>query len=656
MPKVLPSKKPRLFLDDIVFGDWLIKRQDNSFFSLLIYIYKNTPIAHFQFEKGHIKEIDFYQQLSCNKAENISLLSENAPHATLINFYLKTVSIRIYDEALFRKITLNYFHGPQSDYLDYQLPHELIFSAMLPPNMTTELLAILAKENIFSHLLDDKVWTRDFLVNRGNGHVIINAVDLDPTLTSQALTIARLNPAGYLSQNRINLGEHTQKISGTAISKHGQSIRTAFKIFLETNHISYEESPVILEGGNMLTVENPSDPTGKPITIIGENLCFLTAIHRQQREPLSSIENNAKAKIAETMRIQYRQKMNPENKTAKQNTQKPFFYRNLEVDYQKKINYIEKESSGSYVPIPLHIGDIKLAREEISKVLNISLKEMIVIPNSNFHIDMELCPGPNGTIFINSPQMIADITAAENAKSPSMMLVQLNIVAQLFQTAKGDILQAIKNKLIKKGFTVVEVPGTVYTASLIQQAGEDEEDQDQYQLFATMINGLMGRGKNGYFHIAAACPCKALADKFKEILQENGVNNVYFIGDEKEVEVLLKQEGALRCLSVPRNPLFGLFNQAGSTSSKLNLAARDSLSTLKKDIIKLIPDSDDSDSNNEGILRNTQPTLRIYHDNSDDDGEIQRKIKPTLKVYHDNSDDHDDEEENDNRYSSPRSP
>ena len=78
------------------------------------------------------------------------------------------------------------------------------------------------------------------------------------------------------------------------------------------------------------------------------------------------------------------------------------------------------------------------------------------------------------------------------------------------------------------------------------------------------MNGFSGRGKNGYFHITLSSRIKALSDEFERILKENGVNNIYFIGDHEYAEDIIKHEGSLRCMSNPASVIFGHFGSSYS--------------------------------------------------------------------------------------------
>lgn len=52
---------------------------------------------------------------------------------------------------------------------------------------------------------------------------------------------------------------------------------------------------------------------------------------------------------------------------------------------------------------------------------------------------------------------------------------------------------------------------------------------------------------------------KNINDAFQNILWENGVDNVYFLGESnpKQIEEILSHDGSLRCMSTPGSVIFG---------------------------------------------------------------------------------------------------
>src|SRR5205823_604355 len=97
-------------------------------------------------------------------------------------------------------------------------------------------------------------------------------------------------------------------------------------------------------------------------------------------------------------------------------------------------------------------------------------------------------------IFIHDNQMVAnlagkDYTATNNDQSFNAM-----IHASRLHHTGGQILAKNKEKLERKGFKVVKVPGVVWQFN-------KKNTYNNYEMISNFMNGYAGHGKRGNFYI-----------------------------------------------------------------------------------------------------------------------------------------------------------
>lgn len=130
-----------------------------------------------------------------------------------------------------------------------------------------------------------------------------------------------------------------------------------------------------------------------------------------------------------------------------------------------------------------------------------------------------------------------------------------------FATTHEDIFDAIKTILSKHGFEVVDVPGVIYSYN----------ETTKYVMEANFLNGYVGTGKKGVFYITLKSSDDEFCDAFIKTLQNNGIDNVYLLGDEDLSITLLYNCGSFRCLSIPMTPLASLCGSLTTTHNSIIL-------------------------------------------------------------------------------------
>lgn len=512
------SLKQKNWLLDIVKSDSINKS--------LRFTYNETHLITFKLTNGQLSNVEY----GLLKENDIHL--SDIPFIELVNVYL-TLNKNKFSENVFNAMAANYFSGPVTDYLDYKQGHGVIISNLtmqtveeedsysLGDNLfVKELFPILESEGIDHSLLQNEVWLRDMVISKGDGTQILHEKLLLHKIKDDDV-IASHDPNSHMS---IEFPEGVDsKLGGSTIYKVASSDRDKIIAYAEQNNVKHQISKSLVEGGNIISLEWKN----KIFVIISKSLRIPTASYRYQNK-LSSNENIGRLKD------KFSSKNNPHNKS---------FY-----------------STINELNLSIHTGHIKEARQAIEKELNISNEQAVWVSSPDFHIDLMMAVGPEvddkKIIFLHNFSMVEKNARDEFNISQSEYAKNIADAAKMYDEKIGPILKNIKNKLEKKGLTVVEVPGLIMMKEAFE-LDESEETEEKYVCVANFMNGIYGKGKNGNFHITLPCSLPSLQAEFEKILKSYGVDNVYFIGNADISSDLLYLNGSLRCLSVPGSKYFG---------------------------------------------------------------------------------------------------
>lgn len=220
----------------------------------------------------------------------------------------------------------------------------------------------------------------------------------------------------------------------------------------------------------------------------------------------------------------------------------------------------------------------------LAKTLSINPESLLVLPQANYHLDLQIAYFGEGKIALNdyslcirileqmlenpdhyiSRQELQDLNRIINPKSPShnssssffsdSMLNREQILSGMLEIAKkldrlyGHQIEQIFTKLTEQQFTVIRVPGLFYYPEITEHQGRLRTNPIP---IAQFINGLGGKdSNNSCYFLTANSPVEHIKSMFSTYLQNFGVDTIHYLGDTVEAPSFVKdKKGSLRCLT-----------------------------------------------------------------------------------------------------------
>lgn len=424
-----------------------------------------------------------------------TIIDSSAPYSTLLNYYISSSLAGNIDQDSFRKHVFNYLQGPMSDYLDYKLGHGLIIANM-------KFGDIKLKDALFENSLFP------ILKHEGIHYSLLR----DHSIWLRDYVIALGSGVQLIHEEKLINDE-----SFTAAEKIAAS-NTAHHLSLSRKWPNDYKSSL----GGACTSNDTSECTAR-LSI--RKLC--------QNNDVSYHTNTSILEGGNIMTLT--------------KDDKPFViigknlrYLNAKIHSQHKL-----KNNDEVMPC-----DLKNAGIGIEKELLLPSDRILWLKNYEYHIDLYISIGPNNVIFMHNNKLTAALAEKEYINTGSYIAFNVMRNAQTFEKAAGDILESNKSKLIRNGFKVVDVPGIGYHYNA-------KNTDNPYEMIINLMNGYSGQGKNGNFIITLSSCIQTISHAFETILKENGVDNVYFIGETSTVKKILIHDGSLRCMSIPGSVIFG---------------------------------------------------------------------------------------------------
>lgn len=186
--------------------------------------------------------------------------------------------------------------------------------------------------------------------------------------------------------------------------------------------------------------------------------------------------------------------------------------------------------------------NIKKAKKIIANELHLDAKNVVYIPQIDFHIDMYYRPLHNGQIAV--PDYSFAINMLQNndfgidEDSKKYLISRL----QYANNNLGDILKDAEKELTKNNYEIIKVP-----CFSIPRFNDGSYQEDRKKLKnINYMNGICGTTTNGKtFYITNSSGYKKLDFRMKQFFKLIGIDKPYFVSTQK----LLRFNGGLDCIT-----------------------------------------------------------------------------------------------------------
>lgn len=188
-----------------------------------------------------------------------------------------------------------------------------------------------------------------------------------------------------------------------------------------------------------------------------------------------------------------------------------------------------------------YLAQKEIVTELLARTFSIEKRDVIAIPQADYHLDIFMRPGPKGSYFVQDYQtciaLLQDIQTHQEALGLSLrdreMLERYIKTATKLHSEIGPMLYSVQEILKKSGFYVIPTPALFYDTS-------PEEGMDGTTYTVNFMNSLTGWSEKNqhYFYIATGAEVgdqlgSLLMDSFAQFLnsyQERIV--VHFVGHD----------------------------------------------------------------------------------------------------------------------------
>ncbi len=211
----------------------------------------------------------------------------------------------------------------------------------------------------------------------------------------------------------------------------------------------------------------------------------------------------------------------------------------------------------------------------IADTLSFNPDSIIVLPQVNYHIDLQIGYLGDGRIILNDyslcirvlEEMLTHPESYLSSKELSNLhkltpryqpkyfssiplpdrcsiLQEMLAIAKKLNLLFENQIRTIYTKLIEQQFTVIRVPGIFYYPDYTK------EKIDLIPI-AQFMNGLGGKATNDHtYFLTANSPVKHFKDIFSSYLNNFGITKVYYLGDAiRATAFIANTKGSLRCLT-----------------------------------------------------------------------------------------------------------
>jgi hypothetical protein len=279
--------------------------------------------------------------------------------------------------------------------------------------ITTSLSSELAITKI-NGFFREIVFIRDAQVALNNGRHLIPSDLKDPYYRQRTLAMLSENGNHFL----LNKEGDCSQLSIAGIGFEEINRRQA-KVICQLNDVSFRDGKTCIEGGNCFVFQS----NGETKAIVGEISVILSFIALEEnghfKEPLPQCEPSEHAyRIARNLSFYEKLKKKIDHKLitlSDDSVEYKSYYTKLmqmggEKGYRKCISrpVTESEKKRFYSRAKEIEAKLILTRNQMRKELRIKKPEnLIVVPQGDFHLDLDLCVTPEGEVLLHDPDMVS---------------------------------------------------------------------------------------------------------------------------------------------------------------------------------------------------------------------------------------------------------
>lgn len=287
-------------------------------------------------------------------------------------------------------------------------------------------------------------------------------------------------------------------------------------------NVNYEKMRSYLDGGNFFLGK---DAEGKMFAIVGEDSISKTA------KKIVAEENNINCKTKE-----------------------------MAIGLQGHINRIFLKKSPEY---------LEKAKNAVASDLGLKTKDLKIIPQPDFHIDMQVRPLEYPYVLLNDPSMVYEMVNSKLKESPPNILQeQLENLTCGIRYSRYSSVDKVHKSLESHGFKVIRVPGVVQTIDnpFLKNIADIDPPLDTLNE-ANFMNAVVHKTADGKLvYITNKSPKNIYGIDFNEMFRSYIEKNVPMIdkfefvsgqelpsGKETSISHLLKfHKGGIHCMSAER--------------------------------------------------------------------------------------------------------
>lgn len=280
-------------------------------------------------------------------------------------------------------------------------------------SITTSLSPELAITKV-NGFIKDIVFIRDAQVALNNGRHLIPSTLQDPYYRQRTLAMLSENATHFLLNKK---GECSQlSIAGMGFDEIN---RRQAKVICQLNDVSFRDGKTCIEGGNCFVFQS----NGETKAIVGEISVILSFIALEEKghfkEPLPQCQPSEHAyRIARNLTFYEKLKKKIDHKLitlSEDSVEYKSYYLKLmqmggEKGYRKNISLpiTENEKKRFYSKAKEIEAKLVLTRNQMQKELRVKKPEnLIVVPQSDFHLDLDLCVTPDGEVLLHDPDQVS---------------------------------------------------------------------------------------------------------------------------------------------------------------------------------------------------------------------------------------------------------
>jgi hypothetical protein len=215
------------------------------------------------------------------------------------------------------------------------------------------------------------------------------------------------------------------------------------------------------------------------------------------------------------------------------------------------------------------LAKMEITKEVISQELNVKPRDIVVVSQPTFHIDMQMRPLENRVILLNDPRlanrMIEDLLNDKTVRLNEQereALEEMKFGPKLLREL-GLVLDKSRKELEAAGFRVIAAPGNSFQSAVDDFTDENGKLRPYRSTMMNNMNGTIGRTPSGIIlYLTNSSGIPALDDAQARWLRGNtSIQAVVFMDHE-----LLIRDGGWDCITVGNNPFEEIDPVTGDSS------------------------------------------------------------------------------------------